>query len=132
MSGEPSLGCVCVVRRGRGRLLRGLVWRGRYRRRGRRMSRKFFVGVSSVGVGIGEGEGGGLVVAGGGGEFEWAEEYFEVEAEGVEGGHEGDEEAEDAEIEAGAFGRVDGVADDFVLGEEAGEGRGRRRERGSR
>ena len=64
-------------------------------------SRKFFVGVSSVGMGVGEGEGGGLMVAGGGGEFEWAEEYFEVEAEGVEGGHEGDEEAEDAEKKPG-------------------------------
>ena len=55
-------------------------------------------GVSAVvGVVIGEDEGGGFVMAGGGGELEGAGEYFEVEAEGVVGGHEGDDEGDDAE-----------------------------------
>ena len=90
----------------------GATWRGVSHRwepwaawssQPRRMATCGCVGVIIVGVmgivtvSIGEGEGGGFVVACGGGEFEGAGEDFEEEAEGVVGGREGDDEAEDAE-----------------------------------
>ncbi len=80
------------------------------------------VSVVAVGVGIGEGEGGGFMVASGGGEFEGTGEDFEVEAEGVVGGHEGDEEADDAQDGSISGVGGEGGVEDFIFGPETGEG----------